>query len=265
MGQARDRPLRSTQLDLDFGRFSEQAFETFRQLSRLCIPERNLGDFFRPNHAAPSMMSSFSDENPFSKRSTARSLPYQPPILLLPFSRSRQLAQKLTCTLPCGILRFGLEFGPVSAKIAGFPLGKMQRCRHESGAERGVRTEVGSNAVKKVRKAGRIPAVLYGHGEQNVNLSLAGDEVNALIRHGNKLVDLKGDRDGYRPDSRRSMEHVRNGRVARGLGASQLPKSGCMSRCPWKFEGHRRGNARGRGGGVGFARGRGGMPGRHDS
>ena len=56
-----------------------------------------------------------------------------------------------------------------------------------------VRTEVGSNAVKQVRKAGRIPAVLYGHGEQNVNLSLAGDEVSALIRHGGKLVDLKGD------------------------------------------------------------------------
>jgi large subunit ribosomal protein L25 len=56
-----------------------------------------------------------------------------------------------------------------------------------------VRTEVGSNAVKQVRKAGRIPAVLYGHGEQNVNLSLAGDEVHALIRHGGKLVDLKGD------------------------------------------------------------------------
>ncbi len=56
-----------------------------------------------------------------------------------------------------------------------------------------VRTEVGSNAVKKVRRGGRIPAVLYGHGEQNVNLSLADDEVQALIRHGSKLVDLKGD------------------------------------------------------------------------
>lgn len=56
-----------------------------------------------------------------------------------------------------------------------------------------VRTEVGSNAVKRVRNAGRIPAVLYGHGEQNVNLSLAGDEVGATIRHGSKLVDLKGE------------------------------------------------------------------------
>ena len=56
-----------------------------------------------------------------------------------------------------------------------------------------VRAEVGSNAVKKVRKAGRIPAVLYGHGEQNVNLSLAEEELHSVIRHGSKLVDLKGD------------------------------------------------------------------------
>lgn len=56
-----------------------------------------------------------------------------------------------------------------------------------------VRTEVGSNGVKKVRKAGRVPAVLYGHGEQNVNLSLCAEELHAVLRHGAKLVDLKGD------------------------------------------------------------------------
>ncbi len=56
-----------------------------------------------------------------------------------------------------------------------------------------VRTEVGSNAVKKVRKAGRVPAILYGHGEQNVNLSLSGEELYSVLRHGGKLVDLAGD------------------------------------------------------------------------
>jgi large subunit ribosomal protein L25 len=56
-----------------------------------------------------------------------------------------------------------------------------------------VRTEVGSNAVKKVRKAGRVPAILYGHGEQNVNLSLCAEELHSVLRHGAKLVDLKGD------------------------------------------------------------------------
>jgi len=56
-----------------------------------------------------------------------------------------------------------------------------------------VRTEVGSNAVKKVRKAGRVPAVLYGHGEQNVNLSIGAEELHSVLRHGARLVDLKGD------------------------------------------------------------------------
>ena len=44
MGQADNRTVRSTQLDLDFGRFPEQPFEAFHQLGRLCIPERNLRD-----------------------------------------------------------------------------------------------------------------------------------------------------------------------------------------------------------------------------
>jgi large subunit ribosomal protein L25 len=56
-----------------------------------------------------------------------------------------------------------------------------------------VRTEVGSNAVKRVRKAGCIPAVLYGHGQANLNLSLPGEAVQTALRHGSKLVDLKGE------------------------------------------------------------------------
>lgn len=47
--------------------------------------------------------------------------------------------------------------------------------------------------MKKVRKAGRVPAVLYGHGEQNINLSVSAEELHALLRHGAKLVDLQGD------------------------------------------------------------------------
>jgi large subunit ribosomal protein L25 len=56
-----------------------------------------------------------------------------------------------------------------------------------------IRAEVGSNAVKRVRRSGQIPAVLYGHGEPCVNLSLSGEELDAVIRHGNKLVDLRGE------------------------------------------------------------------------
>ncbi len=56
-----------------------------------------------------------------------------------------------------------------------------------------IRQQVGSNAVKEVRNAGWIPAVLYGHGLENVNLSLPGDELTAAIRHGEKMVNLAGE------------------------------------------------------------------------
>jgi len=56
-----------------------------------------------------------------------------------------------------------------------------------------VRTDIGSNGVKKVRKAGRVPAVLYGHGQENVNLSVCAEELHAVLRQGARLVDLQGD------------------------------------------------------------------------
>jgi large subunit ribosomal protein L25 len=55
------------------------------------------------------------------------------------------------------------------------------------------RSEVGSNAMKRVRAAGDIPAVLYGHGEANVNLSISASEVETAIRHGAQMVTLDGD------------------------------------------------------------------------
>jgi large subunit ribosomal protein L25 len=56
-----------------------------------------------------------------------------------------------------------------------------------------VRQACGTRAARKVRKAGRVPAVLYGHGKANVNLSIPTREVEAAIRHGAKLVDLRGE------------------------------------------------------------------------
>ena len=55
-----------------------------------------------------------------------------------------------------------------------------------------VRSEVGSNAVKSVRKAGNIPAVLYGHGLENVNLSIPTEDVETAIRNGSQMVTLRG-------------------------------------------------------------------------
>lgn len=55
------------------------------------------------------------------------------------------------------------------------------------------RDTLGSRAMIKIRESGSIPAILYGHGEENVCLSVSLDTVNKLIKHGTKLVNLRGD------------------------------------------------------------------------
>ena len=54
------------------------------------------------------------------------------------------------------------------------------------------RDELGSAKTRRLRQQGKVPAVLYGHGEQNVHLSLAALEISAAIRHGSQLVNLTG-------------------------------------------------------------------------
>ena len=54
------------------------------------------------------------------------------------------------------------------------------------------RTNLGKHNAKRLRNAGAIPAVLYGHGEQTVSLSVPRDAFVAALRHGTRLVDLKG-------------------------------------------------------------------------
>lgn len=56
-----------------------------------------------------------------------------------------------------------------------------------------VREQLGTRNSRRVRDAGLIPAILYGHGEANVSLSIPKDEVSAVVRHGGRLVDLTGD------------------------------------------------------------------------
>ncbi len=50
----------------------------------------------------------------------------------------------------------------------------------------------GSWNVGKLRATGYVPAILYGHGEENVCLSIRKEAVAALIKHGSKLVSLTG-------------------------------------------------------------------------
>jgi large subunit ribosomal protein L25 len=55
-----------------------------------------------------------------------------------------------------------------------------------------LRSEHGTGRVRRLRRSGQTPAILYGHGEANVSLAIPTAEVKAVLRHGAKLVDLQG-------------------------------------------------------------------------
>jgi large subunit ribosomal protein L25 len=55
-----------------------------------------------------------------------------------------------------------------------------------------VRKEAGKRHAQRLRKNGVIPAVLYGHGEQTVSLAVPREQFSAALRHGSRLVELKG-------------------------------------------------------------------------
>jgi large subunit ribosomal protein L25 len=46
------------------------------------------------------------------------------------------------------------------------------------------RTEFGKGGARRTRRAGRVPAVLYGHGEPPKHIALPAREFAAAIRHG---------------------------------------------------------------------------------
>jgi large subunit ribosomal protein L25 len=55
-----------------------------------------------------------------------------------------------------------------------------------------VREGRGTTHARRLRKAGKLPAVLYGHGEASVSLTIPTEQLDAAVRHGHKLVELTG-------------------------------------------------------------------------
>jgi large subunit ribosomal protein L25 len=53
-----------------------------------------------------------------------------------------------------------------------------------------ARTEFGKGAARKIRAAGKIPAVIYGHGTEPQHVTLPGHEVALIIRKANQVLDL---------------------------------------------------------------------------
>lgn len=52
------------------------------------------------------------------------------------------------------------------------------------------RTEFGKGAARRIRRAGQVPAVIYGHGTDPIHLSLPGHESLLALRTANALLTI---------------------------------------------------------------------------
>ena len=55
-----------------------------------------------------------------------------------------------------------------------------------------LRTEFGKGAARRTRRAGRVPAVIYGHGSETRHLSLPEHELMLALKTPNALLRLEG-------------------------------------------------------------------------
>lgn len=56
-----------------------------------------------------------------------------------------------------------------------------------------ARTEFGKGAARRTRRAGLVPAVLYGHGTEPVHISLPGHDMTLALRVANALLTISVD------------------------------------------------------------------------
>jgi large subunit ribosomal protein L25 len=78
------------------------------------------------------------------------------------------------------------------------------------------RTEFGKGAARRVRRADKVPAVLYGHGTPPLHLSLPGHDTMMALKQANAVLTLEVDseehlalvKDVQRDPIKRFIEHV---------------------------------------------------------
>lgn len=54
------------------------------------------------------------------------------------------------------------------------------------------RDQTGTLRMRRLRASGRIPAILYGHGESNINLHADARDVEKLVRESHHVIELSG-------------------------------------------------------------------------
>ncbi len=62
----------------------------------------------------------------------------------------------------------------------------------ESNIQAEPRTEFGKGAARRIRRANKVPAVLYGHGTDPVHITLPGHDTMLALKHGgaNALLNI---------------------------------------------------------------------------
>lgn len=56
-----------------------------------------------------------------------------------------------------------------------------------------ARTEFGKGAARRIRRAGDVPAVLYGHGTDPLHVTLPGQETFLALRQANVLLEINSE------------------------------------------------------------------------
>jgi len=56
-----------------------------------------------------------------------------------------------------------------------------------------LRTEFGKGAARRIRRADKVPAVLYGHGTEPIHISLPGHDTLLALRTANALLSIDVD------------------------------------------------------------------------
>jgi len=89
-----------------------------------------------------------------------------------------------------------------------------------------TRTEFGKGAARRIRRADKVPAVVYGHGNDPIHLTLPGHETMMALKHGGANALLELDVDGKTQLAltkqvqidpvRRHLEHIDFVAVVRG-------------------------------------------------
>ncbi len=79
-----------------------------------------------------------------------------------------------------------------------------------------VRTNFGKGFARRLRAAGKIPAVVYGHGTEVMHVAVPAQQVSLLLRKKNAVLDLQIDgksqlalvKDAQKDPVRQIIEHI---------------------------------------------------------